>query len=66
MSGIYSCITAVNYFEDYGLGNKTMKDLVENILTKATSEACESAIGRCFEEIKTTEETKPGIIASSR
>lgn len=63
MGGIYSGITAMNHFEDYGLSNEAMKNFVENFLIKSATEACESATGRCLEEIKTTKETKSGIVA---
>ena len=43
-----------------------MENLIENALTKTVTEIGEGAVGGGLEEVKTTKEAEPGVIAQSR
>jgi len=42
-----------------------MENFIEDILTEAVTEVGKGSIRRSFEEIETTKETEPGIVAQS-
>ncbi len=63
MGWIYGGITTDDYLQDNSLSNQVMENLIENILSQAITEIGEGAIRGGLEEVKTTKEAEPGIIA---